>query len=597
MEADTAEVTEATGTNRDTAATEDTLLTAAATPPTARTHLRTAAATPPTATPPPPTLRTPRRPTEEREAIRQQRRDPSDHMIGGVDDDDLISRLNDDVLVHILCFPPTLTDVLRACTVSRRWCRLQNRVPVIRFVCVDPGLSEHEKLDRFITFVNNILDRRADHHSDADAIEELEISLLSFHTGDCMHDGKYMQCHVSTPLKLMTGFGMDNKIVLDEILPSSARLETMVLSLSNACFRRLPFVAAFDSLTNLSLENMQLEDDSVHLLNRLLSPSCCPHLQKLCLHNLTVGQVVDQLHFESSELLELSLHIICQNFCLLEIITPGLRVFHMRSMSVERLSISAPRLEEITLSTILPSMINVKDMPCVRKIELMSPPGFVYSRNENQADIRLLQCCRLLQFLTLHLCIYKKNSHEDEEVDLMKDIPQLPHVLSLSLNVSAPNKLYDIAPNIAYLLTRCKFLEHFELKMIYNCPTTNLRRSTNVGNQNQRDYQTILLEHLQEIKIIIYYMGDYESTLIKFFHASAPHLKKMRVAVKSPLMDSQSLRTHSKICEELLNSIALGKEGKWVFCNSDVHMQNFIMFEWAPIKSIKDYNECRGDVD
>uniref|UniRef100_A0A0E0JE96 F-box domain-containing protein n=1 Tax=Oryza punctata TaxID=4537 RepID=A0A0E0JE96_ORYPU len=539
------------------------------------------------------------------------RRNPSDSDHGGGGGgNDLISHLSDDILVHILASLPNMTDVMRACAVSRRWRHLEARVPVLRFFFLDYNFNDREKLDQFIAFVNNILARRA-HKSDA-TVEELEISLKLFNSKrsvpsvDVARVDAWIQYAMQHVLKSFTvqfdchmlplNFSNSNNgMVFDKLTTTSSstsRLESMVLSLHKACLR-LPTNVTFDSLIHLSLENVRFEDDCSSQqqldLNQLLSPACCPSLRKLRLCRLIVSPPT-KLHLESNELLELSLDGIWKRALELELKTPKLRVFHTSYMSIERLVISAPRLEELTFfHTTVASIVEVEDMPCVWSFETelrsMREPDL--NDRVNRTRIRLLQCCKFLQFLTLHLIITQKDGHDNAEVDLIKDIPQLPQVTSLSLQVSAFTEVYDI-DSVLCLLTRCKFLKHLELNIQYSTMAEDCKRPTGiVGDQNQRDHHIISLEHLQDIKITSAYRRYYESRLLKFLHASAPALKKMIFI--SAFMLSWNLQVRKKQCEEFLHSIALGKEGEWAFCYHDAHVQNITAFEWTPIKKV----ECR----
>uniref|UniRef100_A0A0E0G922 F-box domain-containing protein n=1 Tax=Oryza nivara TaxID=4536 RepID=A0A0E0G922_ORYNI len=495
------------------------------------------------------------------------RRNPSDHHdSGGGGGNDLISHLSDDILAHILASLPSTTDVMRACAVSRRWRHLGARVPVLRFFCLDHDFSEQEKLDRFIAFVNNILARRADDGTSTTVVEELEISFKLFNSRCMRVAAANASCHQWMLPKSTRGFSMHVSksftLQLNYMLPLNLHLHNSnssngcmqvlgtydylrrrrdeVLSLNKACLRRLPTNVTLDSLVHLTLEDV---DD----LNQLLSTARCPSLRKLCLHKLTVSPATttDQsLHLESNELLEVSLDWIWSRALVLELRTPRLRVFHEERVHRK----VAPRLEELTFFyTRVASIVQVEDMPCVRIFETQMSSLRRPECNDhvNQTRIRLLRCCKFLQFLTLHLTITQKDGHDSAEVELIKDIPQLPHATSLSLQAEY-----------------CK-------------------RPTGIGTQNQRDHHIISLPAA--------YRREYEARLLKFLHASAPALKKMIVAFISAFMLSQSLQICAKECEEFLHSIPLSKEGKWAFCYHGAHMQDFTTFEWTPIKKV----ECR----
>ncbi|CAN6214988.1 unnamed protein product [Urochloa humidicola] len=94
------------------------------------------------------------------------------------DDADMISGLDDDVLLRVLGLMPDASDAARAAALSRRWLRLWARVPVLRFASrpvprAAGGAEWRAALDEFVSFVNGTLAR---HAQSGCAIENLSIS-------------------------------------------------------------------------------------------------------------------------------------------------------------------------------------------------------------------------------------------------------------------------------------------------------------------------------------------------------------------------------------------------------------------------------------
>ncbi|CAN6214984.1 unnamed protein product [Urochloa humidicola] len=91
---------------------------------------------------------------------------------------DLISGLDDDVLLRILVLVGDASDAVRMGALSRRWLRLSTRVPALRFISRPvpssaTGTELCAAMDEYASFVNNILDRRTT-QSDC-AVESLDI--------------------------------------------------------------------------------------------------------------------------------------------------------------------------------------------------------------------------------------------------------------------------------------------------------------------------------------------------------------------------------------------------------------------------------------
>uniref|UniRef100_A0A0E0EV46 F-box domain-containing protein n=1 Tax=Oryza meridionalis TaxID=40149 RepID=A0A0E0EV46_9ORYZ len=190
--------------------------------------------------------------------------------VGG-EGNDLISELNDDVLVRVLDSLPTMADVARACAASRRWRHLSTRVPSLRFGFTEDGVDakpkRREKFYRFVAFVNHVLDARAA----SAGIEQLAISIELYDRGAAHAVAawiRYVMRHAAKSLALDLHLPEDpsfadfNTIDLDDLSMVSRRLETMTLSLAYVRLR-LPAAATatavvFDSLVDLSFKGIRL---------------------------------------------------------------------------------------------------------------------------------------------------------------------------------------------------------------------------------------------------------------------------------------------------------------------------------------------------
>ncbi|WVZ99403.1 hypothetical protein U9M48_044711 [Paspalum notatum var. saurae] len=105
----------------------------------------------------------------------------------------------------------------------------------------------------------------------------------------------------------------------------------------------------FTSLINLSLERIGIENHgALHLLARLVSSVCCPHLQKLRMVRIWFPNSMEEekiMQLEADELLELWVeNVYLQTW---ELKTPMLRSFHIdKCYDIDELRVSAPKLEE-----------------------------------------------------------------------------------------------------------------------------------------------------------------------------------------------------------------------------------------------------------
>ncbi|CAL5069965.1 unnamed protein product [Urochloa decumbens] len=222
---------------------------------------------------------------------------------------DLISGLDDDVLLHILELLPDTVFAVRTGALSRRWRGLWTRLPTLRFDSGSgPGISLRELNGGAHPLLSSLFDE------DNGNAEERQFV-----------------------------------ITLDDLFSSTnVKMETLRLALGGATVQVwLPTAAALTALVDLSLENMEfMGHSSVYRLIRLLSSACCPRLQKLRLRKFWFSWV-DDLLLESKPLREPSLEKIRLQPCTLRLRTPSLRVLRMVDCKLGKLMLSAPRLEQI----------------------------------------------------------------------------------------------------------------------------------------------------------------------------------------------------------------------------------------------------------
>jgi len=248
------------------------------------------------------------------------------------DDEDHISALPDDLLLHILARLGCARAAANTSLLSRRWRGLWRRVPALRFDS-ERWFKHGGSARGFMAFVDDNLALRARSSGDG-GLEQLEIFLLEW--DGALRERKQQLVPPSIDIRIGAAerwirhamrhavksfyFELDlpdrrrrrgdNEetqtpvMALDE-LPSSAKLEAMYLYLSDALVR-LPATVVFASLTDLTLESFQVAGDDVLLLARLASAACCPVLHKLHMGYITLaGQ--QKLELEAGELTELSL--------------------------------------------------------------------------------------------------------------------------------------------------------------------------------------------------------------------------------------------------------------------------------------------------
>nr|TKV90514.1 hypothetical protein SEVIR_9G034300v2 [Setaria viridis] len=405
----------------------------------------------------------------------------ADHGDGGVD---LISNLPNDVLVCILRLVGDARQVVRTSALARAVARpLGARPrPPLRL-----GASDAQ---RFIAFVNNVLAQHA--QPAGSGMEQMMVFLNLYYERGEPHLAattvveaaggriRYAVQHELTSFAFVVS-AMTKKwldmfypeeedddqgevveeeeeeedmplIALDELLASSAKLKTMRLSLDG---------------TRVRLPSTSLEIDSGDLLGRLLSPACCPRLQKLLMGAVTFKHAsTKELVLETSTLLELTMWNMGEMESL-ELRTPNLRSFEVKyCYGLERLTMSASRLEQLTFSHNSYEVGIYLDVPCMGHLRINLVSHMRYDSNFpiNDASISLLKSCTPATCLVVDLDVPTDLWERRANIITYK-IPQHPNVTSLVVNIHTMRDRHFFGDGVAGLLTRFNNLRYLCLQL------------------------------------------------------------------------------------------------------------------------------------
>ncbi|KAL6651374.1 hypothetical protein ACP70R_010299 [Stipagrostis hirtigluma subsp. patula] len=469
---------------------------------------------------------------------------------GGVD---LISALCDDVLVRILELLPDVRDAARTDALSRRWRGLWTRMRALRLVAIGRNFRPAIGTRRLIAFVNKRLSQRARMVA---SLDHLQISLVvepprprkrgqhlvppaveavqAWIRHAVQQAVKSFELHLRLPLPYCNPYEMP-EVILDE-LPSSGKLETMRLALRTRV--RLPATAAFTSLADLSLENMVLPG-GCGVLSRLLSSACCPRLQKLRLSSVTLPGTgtpgSKELLLDAGSLSELSWSVVNSAWTL-ELKTPSLRVLHMKDYWISKLTISAPRLEELMFLESRFRHIDIDgELSCVRilKVQLAD---YDHSPNITNAGLGVLRRCTSVRCLEVSLRFHDERKYA--AADIINGIPHMPHVTFLTLHVTLWT-LHSLGVVIVDILTRCSNLKFLRVHCTFY-PNDGIDfLSDHLDHWKSHE---INLAHLQEVEYTGLVGTDCDIKFLEFLLSSATQLRQASVSFdqKSELMGNRS---------------------------------------------------------
>ncbi|KAF7005263.1 hypothetical protein CFC21_020397 [Triticum aestivum] len=294
---------------------------------------------------------------------------------------DLISGLDDDLLLHVLRFMPEAREVARTSALSRRWRDISTRAPVLHFRDGQAGGSTTKKTGkknkkkkkkeeeedghmRYNEFIHNVLARRA--NSDA-YIDTLDL--------------------------------------YSTLWPGDSQADVWL---------RHAMQIVFHALTDLTLCTIKFIDGDDDRLGSLLSSSsCCPRLRRLTLRNLSG---VKQLQLNGS----------------------ALEFLGLDDLSVRRLVVDAPRLSALRLGFHFMEYDDEDEhtsltvrAPALETLNSSMQLGYCQQLNLQGHTIQLLQECS--PNVRHDLYIPGPEGQTEKEVeDEITAIPQFPGITNLT---------------------------------------------------------------------------------------------------------------------------------------------------------------------
>uniref|UniRef100_A0A0E0KKS1 FBD domain-containing protein n=1 Tax=Oryza punctata TaxID=4537 RepID=A0A0E0KKS1_ORYPU len=255
---------------------------------------------------------------------------------------------------------------------------------------------------------------------------------------------------------------------------------------------------------------------------------------------------------------------------IIELNTPRLRVLSLDYMGIGDLctKVGGTRFDLRRLAwSGLTSAGDLSGVRILGELELYSHGHPVDDASLNYFSIRLLQRCSSVGCLTVSLLSAKEDYDlgEEEEVegvgDLIKNIPYMPHVTSLTISTNLPNK-HVFMTGITCLFARCSFLKYLQLDIT--------SESDIIGTLHfQKDHDMIMsLEHLKEVKITGFHGLKCEANFMEWLYRSAPALEKVRLSFSQ---DGRSEMCRKEWQQQLERGLlVLGRTGfgqagtKWV---------------------------------
>ncbi|XBH76167.1 hypothetical protein VPH35_102856 [Triticum aestivum] len=437
---------------------------------------------------------------------------------------DLISGLDDDLLLHVLRFMPEAREVARTSALSRRWRDISTRAPVLHFRDGQAGGSTTKKTGkknkkkkkkeeeedghmRYNEFIHNVLARRA--NSDA-YIDTLDL--------------------------------------YSTLWPGDSQADVWL---------RHAMQIVFHALTDLTLCTIKFIDGDDDRLGSLLSSSsCCPRLRRLTLRNLSG---VKQLQLNGS----------------------ALEFLGLDDLSVRRLVVDAPRLSALRLGFHFMEYDDEDEhtsltvrAPALETLNSSMQLGYCQQLNLQGHTIQLLQECS--PNVRHDLYIPGPEGQTEKEVeDEITAIPQFPGITNLTVRFYSKKGSHFRAIATG-LLQRCSNLRYLHLDVHLDGQS---EKDYNTGSVSSGwKHGVVSLKYLREVEFSGFSGQGYCFDLVQLLLLSAPALERMILTMQAP---KEGCRRPTIDLSSLESRLPHGT-GKWTARLAF----NVAALEWTPYSSM-----------
>ncbi|KQK07327.1 FBD-associated F-box protein At5g38590 [Brachypodium distachyon] len=351
----------------------------------------------------------------------------------------------------------------------------------------------------------------------------------------------------------------------------------------------MPASGAFARLTELFLEQVQLLGECP--LSDVVSSLRCPALRVLTLRNAQfIGDGDFTVHSDSLRTIQLANLYGLDKFTVHSESLLQMKLLNLNKL--QQLTVVAPALEELTVAYCFINSMNLGQLVGTASISAPSllvltwkdayhPSSFELGQmahlqclevgmfrtyggpdnlSANSHILRLLQCFRFRVMQKLKLTLVYQADMFDKQY-LMEDMTRLPGITFLSLDVAAQG--HSFGPCVFHLLRMCTGVTKlaldpaFHFKFQEPCPS-----DCPCGQPSNWRTEALVLDRLQEVEFKNIRGTGHEVAFAKRLFSCATVLKQMTVTFDRSITESRAIK---KFCNKLLS-----------FSRPEIHMEFFM---------------------